>query len=363
MKLIGIDKFKKSPGLLDGHEFLFIVKSQDQIERRKRLTGQLRVGRIGRVKERPIADGLFVRCAFPLRDGDELTVKTSDTSMVFPEPRHIVPYRDGTYLLSEIGRVDLVDKAGRVLDCFTHPYFGFLHTVCMNSAKDRFLVVSSGYDAVFELDMKTKQETWSWFGWDHGFNPNEDGIYYMHTSEKAEKLIEQGFEALYVDPSHYNEQGLLTASRTTHPNAARYNPYKGDRTVIVSLGRKGRIIEIDMISKDHTVITDSLGPMPHGIRAHKRGWMVTDTTRGELWLTDRDFRLKTKIDFSGLGGKPDDVAGLEWVQQVVPVTDSLYMALDANRGLIVFDTQRRVYELIRVDDRWCVQDALFIQSD
>jgi hypothetical protein len=59
---IHICEFEASSGLLDPVEVLLVVKSQDQIQRRHRMLGQLQRGKIGRIQPRPIAEGLLVKC-------------------------------------------------------------------------------------------------------------------------------------------------------------------------------------------------------------------------------------------------------------------------------------------------------------
>jgi len=357
---IYLDEFEEANHLPEPLEVLLIIKSQDQIERRERMIEQFKKGKIGRVQPRPISEGLLVKCRLPPRQGTNVKAENFEQMSRFPEPRHIVPYSNGQYLLTEIGRVDLINEQGKILDSFTHPYFAFLHTVVLNQTQDRILVASPGYDSILELDINTKEETWSWFGWDHGFNPNEDGIYFTNTEEKAEVFQRQGHRAKYIDPREYNEQGLLTAARTTHPNAACYNPYNGEATVIVSLGRKGKIIEIDRQTGEFRVLLDSLSPMPHGIAPYGEGWTVTNTTRGEFWILDGRFNLLRQIIFNRLPDKPPEVLPYEWLQQVIAVSKHLFVGLDANRGIIVCDTAARCYSVFHADPNWCMQDMLIL---
>ena len=223
--MIYIDEFRKIDGCYEPLDILLVIKSVDQMVRRKRLLDQFKSGTIGRIKPRPISEGLLVKCQ--LSSGGDCTITADNAEYIrtFPEPRHIVAYGNNRFLLTEIGRVDLLDEEGRVLDVMLHPYFAFLHTLALDRSHNRLLVASPGYDAIIELDLTTKKEVWRWFGWDHGFNPNEEGVYFTTSREEAEELEEKGYSSRYIDPEEYNEQGLLTAARTTHPNGAVYNPY------------------------------------------------------------------------------------------------------------------------------------------
>jgi hypothetical protein len=227
----------------------------------------------------------------------------------------------------------------------------------LNCAHDRILVTSGGYDAILEIDMRTKAETWRWFGWDHGFNPNEENIYYTNTLEKAQQLKAKGYVAKYIDPAEYNEQGLVTAFRTTHPNVAFYNPYNSEETVIASLGY-GKIVEIDRSTSEYKVRVQIDVPVLHGIMPYDQGWMLTNTCKGEFWVLDKDFNPLKQYVFSKLPGKPENVGGWDWLQLVIPVSQGKFLGLDANRGIIICDTVKRCYEIFHPDPNWCLQDIL-----
>lgn len=335
-----------------------VVKSQDQAERRARMVEKLRRGeKIGRLAPRPIAEGLLLQCRVPTDGGRTLDVEDALSVTRFREPRHIFPWAENRFLLTEIGRVDVIDGRGEILDTFTHPYFAFLHSVTLDRNAGHMLVTSSGYDAILELDIRTKQESWRWFGWDHGFNPNDEGVYYANSPEKADSLREQGHTAEYIDPDDYSEQGLLTATRTTHPNVALYNPYTSESTIVACLGY-GQVVEIDRSTSEHRVVLSADVPVLHGLMPYRDGWIVTNTCAGELWVLGRDFDLLQRYDFRGLPGKPPEVGAGEWLQHVTPLAEGRFVALDANRGIIIVDVAAARYEILHPDPNWCIQDLL-----
>ncbi|MGD8329761.1 MAG: hypothetical protein PVJ49_10005 [Acidobacteriota bacterium] len=364
---VDISRFERRRVLLEPITVWLVIKSQDQLERRARMVNKLRSGeKIGRLAPRPVAEGLLLKYSLPpagttVPAGDAVLDVVGALAVTrLREPRHIYRCSDDRFLLTEIGRVDLIDGGGKILDTFTHPYFAFLHTVVLDGDRRHMLVTASGYDAILEIDVETKQESWSWFGWDHGFNPNDEGVWYTNTPTKAEELERQGHAARYIDPQHYNEQGLLTGTRTTHPNVALYNPYSDESTIVASLGY-GQVVEIDRAGGDHRVVVDAGVPVLHGLAPHGEGWMVTNTCRGELWLMDRHFNLTQSFDFTGLPGKPSGLGDIEWLQHVTPLADGLFACLDANRGIIVVDVNARRYEILRPDPDWCIQDLLVIE--
>ncbi len=331
---------------------LLVVKSQDQERRRARMLRRSNDGPLGRVEQRPIEEGLLVKCTLT---PSGIVVERTKT---FPEPRHLIPYRDG-YLLTVIDRVLQLSHNWEVLREYRDPHFAFLHTVALHPTAERMLIVSSGYDAVLELSLTTGERTWEWFAWDHGFNPSADGVYLASTPEKAAEYEAAGLPALYIDPAHYGPLGIVTAKRTAHPNAATYNPYTATPSVIISMAHKGSLYEVNQAGKKKHRCT--LHRMAHGIRPFADGWLVTDTTVGEAHILDQDFRARERIILSGLPKAPE-LAKHEWVQLVLPLpatgaTGHRFLCLDANRGLLIIDTERRTRSLLSPNPSWCIQDA------
>jgi hypothetical protein len=128
--------------------------------------------------------------------------------------------------------------------------------------------------------------------------------------------------------------------------------------VLVTLGHSGEIIEIDKNTKQLRVRLGWLDPMPHAISPYGRGWIVTNTLRGELWVLNRDFTLTEKFVTANLPGKVAEAGEHEWLQAVYPLSDTLFAGIDANRGLIVFDPTQREYAVVKCDENWCVQQVL-----
>jgi hypothetical protein len=95
---------------------------------------------------------------------------------------------------------------------------------------------------------------------------------------------------------------------------------------------------------------------------YAQGWMVTNTCRGEFWILDRDFNVVQQYIFRTIPGKPETVGEWDWLQLVVPISEGVFLGLDANRGMIVCDTIRRRYELFYPDPNWCLQDVLICRD-
>lgn len=355
-KTIDISEFEE-----DGIEFHrpihLIVKSQDQIERRARLVASLQQGKIGRVEHREIATGLWVQCV--LQKGTTLD-KNSCRTFEFREPRGLAPVGDGRYLLSDVNRVLLVDADANILKEYKHPFFAFLHSVSYDQASGKFLVVSSGYDCLIEMDLQGNL-CWEWYAWENGFNPTLEGVHLCRSAIEAERLRAEGKTATHIDPQKYMEYGLMTSQRSNHPNSGCYHPSNAN-LVLVTLGHSGEVIVIDKKNGSWKSVVSGLKAMPHGIQPYLNGWMVTNTLMGEFWLLDEDFNLTEKVITRNLPGKPRELGENEWLQATYPVGEGCFIALDANRGLIHIDQGAKRYRVYSTDESWCIHHLMMVES-
>lgn len=347
-RVIDVSNFDEGDTSFPGPVHL-IVKSQDQIERRARLVASLRQGKMGRMEHRDIATGLWVQCNL---QGNGTVNREASRTFEFREPRGLAPLGNGQFLLSDVNRVLLVNSDATILQVYTHPFFAFLHSVSFDKESQCFLVVSSGYDCLIEMDLGGNV-CWEWCAWEHGFNPTLEGIYLCRSGEEAARLEADGKEAFFVDPMRYQEYGLMTSQRSNHPNSGCHHP-SDSNLVLATLGHSGEVVEIDKRTGSWKPVVSGLKTMPHGIQPFGDGWMVTNTLMGEFWLLDGNFEVTDRIVTRNLPGKPEELGENEWLQAAYPVADGCFIGLDANRGLIHIDTGARRYRVFRVDDSWCV---------
>ncbi|MDY7109713.1 MAG: hypothetical protein SYC29_13845 [Planctomycetota bacterium] len=352
MKRIDVARFARSADVLAGTRWYLVVKSQDQLERRARMAASRRRGRFGRIEARPVAEGLLV-CG-ELREG----CFNRAWSRAFREPRHLRRLNASELLLTEINRLLRIDELGRVNRDYHHPFFAFLHTIDLHPSGERALIVSSGYDSVIELDLVTGEPTMHWIAWEHGFNPDESGTWLAARRQSYERYRAEGRTALLINPDEYGDQGLITARRSAHPNAAAYDPYDDHRSFIVSIGHTGDLHRAGPDTEGTVLLCSDLRQMPHGLRAYDSGWIITDTTRGEWRRMTSAFRTEAICSTAGLADKAPGTEALEWLQQVVVFDHDRVLALDANRGLIAIDLKAGRYTPYEVDPDWCVQDAM-----
>ena len=352
MEILNLTNFSLDTHFLEESQWLLVVKSQDQSIRRERLLKTLKGGRIGRTETRPTATGLLAKVI--LKHGKVDVVWTKE----FPEPRHIVRVDEKTLALTDVNGVNLITEDGCVESRITDELFAFLHSIdVMDGDRKTILVSSSGYDAVLEIDLCSMKRTFLWSAWAHGFNPDEDGNWLALTEDEYENLLRSGKRAVFVNPALYGEQGINTKFRSAHPNVAVYNRYKDCRTIIVSIGHEGGLYEVDRLTKNTELIFDKLSQMPHGLWPYNGGWIVSNTTKGEMWFLSRDFILERKVVLSDLGGKPKGVGPVEWLQNTKIVSGDVFLCLDANRGLIAVDIEKKKYNIYQPNVEWCIQDA------
>ena len=346
---------KVSEGNLENEEMLIVVKSQNQIARRERMIDSKRKKRYGRFKPSPTNIGLLVNAM--LKDGRVCVNWTRE----FREPRHIKKKANGNYLLTEVNRLNEINISGEVLKSYEHPFFGYLHSVDVKADGKHALLVSSGYDAIIEINLDTGNETWSWFAWDHGFNPSEDGTWYSISKNTHSDWLSQGKSSILIDPREYGEQGVTTANRVAHPNSAIYEYSCGETSILASLGHKGILARISMKDGSHEIMFDGLSNMAHGIFKNPgKRTCVTQTTRGEWLILNQNYEVESIYNFSTLAGKVAGSEDSEWNQQVVPLNENNAIAIDANRGIITLDILKKEYSIYDPDPNWCIQDALIV---
>jgi len=355
LSTIDINKFHRVDYIENRCAFFFVVKSQDQVERRKRMVESKKNGKFGRLKERDTAVGLLVKGMFERGKVGILWQKE------FREPRHICELSKGTFLLTEINKINEIDSKGRILREYWHPWFAFLHTIVVDEDKSQMLTVSSGYDMVMELNIQTGIETWRWSAWDNGFNPDDDGYYLASSKEKYLQYKTAGLRAILITPEDYDEHGLITSRRSAHPNMAVYDVYN-EGHILISIGHTGDIYRVGIANNRKVKVIDFLGQMPHGLGAYNGGWIVTDTTQARIYDLGKNFEIRNIWHLGNLPGKDDTVGDNEWVQNTLPLGVNQFLAIDSNRGLIHFDSAKLEYAVYEVNGNWCIQDIFILRE-
>lgn len=352
---INLQDFSLDPKLLNDSNWLFVVKSQDQTIRRNRLISKMQGGKFGRTESRPTAIGLLAKAQ--LSDGEAHLQWQKE----FHEPRHIIQLEENSYALTDVNSIKLIDGCGAVKQTLTDPLFAFLHSIQKHSVEqEKLLICSSGYDAIIETNVKSGQRSFLWAAWENGFNPDEDGNWLCLTSDYEKKIRQDGKNAILINPNLFGEQGINTKFRSAHPNVAVYNPYKKNTSMIVSIGHGGTLYEVSLDTFESKIVLNDLAEMPHGLCPYENGWLVTNTTKGEIWFLSHDFVPEKIISFEGLSGKPKELGEIEWIQNTKVTSNGVFLALDANRGLIAFDIVNEKINFFQPNLEWCLQDAIAV---
>lgn len=353
LKTIDLNSFGNTPDVMDGQKWVYIVKSCDQVARRQRMISAFKKGSVMGLDQRPVADGLLFEASF---SKGQLQV---NRSKAFREPRHIRAAPSGNgYWLTEIDRLLQLDDAYEVVREIRNDLFAFLHTIDFSADGKRALICSTGYDTLLEIDLQTGAEIYRWNAWSHGFNPDKENNWLTLDEREAEQYRQQGHNVKLVKPSQTNPHGTIMHHKTAHPNAAIYDVTDPD-AILVSIAWSGTIYSIDRKTGKTTPRTQ-LSAMPHGLAPYKDGWCVTDTTRGAWVRYSAGWQKTEDILSHNLPFKCAESEDREWLQQAMRVNDDQLLYLDANRGIIAADLQRKAYTCYLPDPNYCIQDALKI---
>jgi hypothetical protein len=170
---IDLSEFKKDSSFYGELNLLISIKSFDlqAIRSRYLSTKDKKSKRAGSFKRREVTEGGIA--GIHIKGGE---IKNQEVFLKVPEPRGI-DIKNNILAVSSENKVYIIHEHG--IEIIQDPWFSFIHTIDIRESK--VLVSSSGYDALFEYDYLTKQKTFEWFAWEHGFNHGLD-------AETGEKL-------------------------------------------------------------------------------------------------------------------------------------------------------------------------------
>lgn len=229
------------------------------------------------------------------------------------------------YLNSMYGnRILAFDRRLRVVDSISLGLMNDIHSVVKD--RGRFLVTSSGVDAVLEIGLDGDIE-WSWFAGDRAYRQNPKGFLPRVDKRKDYRTV----------PIH-------TMDQITHCNSAVPAVVAGRRVVLVSLFHQGEVIAVDYETLNHSVLVTGIGS-PHSIRRRRGGWLVSDSRSGGVVLLDDEFWVQHVVE-----------ADFDWVQDAVELEDGLLLIADANHSrLVEWDLARhRPRRQLEYPDEWKV---------
>tara|TARA_B100001741_G_C16548835_1_gene598255 strand:- start:978 stop:2087 length:1110 start_codon:yes stop_codon:yes gene_type:complete len=349
MKRIDISKFQRDSFFYGQIDLLLTVKSFDLQAIRKRYLESKKNKRSGSTQRRKPDFGGVV--SLSLHKGklfnDELLSQLK-------EPRGI-DFLNNKLAVSSEEKVFIITDKVQVLE---NDYFSYIHTVSFCPFDDnRLIVSSSGFDCIFEYDLKEFNLVWEWFAWENGFDMGKDPItnsdvLLTRDKEQAEKWHQEGKNFLLID--NPKTQSLPTAHRSAFINSVSYHMDK-ENLILATFFHVGKMMQIN--KKDNSVLTviDSM-QHPHGGKQSDTISLATSTNSGEIVL------IKDSIEYryytNELEGKPMELGEIEWLQNSILVDDFI-ITIDSNRtSFLIFSPDKGLYDIIPYNKDWAIQDIV-----
>ena len=166
------------------------------------------------------------------------------------------------------------------------------------------LVTSCGIDALLEFDLKGEL-IWSWWATEHGLDEAYGG---------GKRVIDK-----HEDHRLRNYPGRL---QTTHLNSAIIDPYDESK-ILTILFYQGQLARIDRMTGKHDIVVSGLSGAHH-VRPHSKGYMLSNSRRGEVLVYDRSFKRIERIR-----GTPRYFP-VKWVQDAMETPHGTLLIADCN---------------------------------
>jgi len=195
--------------------------------------------------------------------------------------------------LNDQGEIDLIIK---------HPLFSQMRS--LRRTKNGLLVTSSGIDAILEVNLQG-EIIWDWFATEQGYSTRYGG---------GERTIDRNFDHRTLCYS-----GKL---QTTHLNSAIVDPYDESK-ILTILFYQGKVVRIDRKTLSLEPVIENLNGAHH-IRSHSKGYMLSNSRKGETHIYDRNFQLLEII--SGT----NKLFPVKWVQDSIEQPWGSHLIADCN---------------------------------
>ena len=343
---INLKDFQRDHAFYGNIDIVATIKSFNlQAIRERYLKSQKNAsGRSGSVERRKVDKGGIV--SMSLKNG---ALTLNDEFRGIPEPRGIDLKKD-TFSFSAEKEVYILSPDGEK-KTISNPWFSYIHTVELNHDISKLLVSSSGFDIILEYDLDANTQTAEWLAWENGFDkavdPNSGKPFRL--TRNSELKSKKGYKVI-DDPEN---QVLPTAMRSAFINSVSY--CEDGKSVLATFFHEGAVFKIDLINGRSQKLLSGI-KKPHGGREIPGGFMATSTATGEVFL--RIDGSDRKIDFTHLPGKPDFLLDAEWLQNTIHLNNN-FITIDSNRtSFVIFNLQKRKYDVIPFDDNWAVQDLV-----
>lgn len=353
-RIENIQSWQQDSGFYPEVEVLLSIKSFDLQAIRKRYLAsrENKSGKGGSVERRAVSLGGLAQMRL---SSGKAELKSLVTDL--KEPRGLSSAGDRLAFSLE-NRVIVLDEKG--VHSFSDPWFSYIHTVAFHPQdKERILVSSSGFDALFEYNYPKVQKTWEWFAWEHGMNEahGSDGqtVYLTRDEEQAKKWKTQGLPTIHIaDPL---KDHLPTAQRAAFINTSSYH---SDGNILATLFHEGSVRKIMRASGESKIVLKGLKNPHGGFLIGDETILATNTGMGQLWInTKDDLRMYSG---EGLPFKAPEMGKAEWWQNAI-AWGRLFIVIDSNRNsLLILDPQNQKFDQLRFDANWAVQDLVVLKG-
>ncbi|MGR8951690.1 MAG: RHS repeat protein [Gammaproteobacteria bacterium] len=166
--------------------------------------------------------------------------------------------------LNDKGEIDLEIRS---------PLFSQLRS--LRRTENGLLVTSSGVDAILEVNF-AGEIIWSWWATESGYaNAYGGGV------RSIDKTMDHRLKCY---------SGKL---QTTHLNSAIVDPYDPGK-ILTILFYQGAVARIDKKSLSTDIVIEGLSGAHH-IRRHSKGYMLSNSRKGEVLIYDHGFQLIDRI--------------------------------------------------------------------
>lgn len=210
-----------------------------------------------------------------------------------PCPEDGTPADEHIVRLNEHGVIDLEIR---------HPWFSQLRSI--RRTEHGLLVTSSGVDAILEVSLDA-EILWSWWATEHGYDQAHGG-----GTRVIDKEIDHRLKCY---------PGRL---QTTHMNSAIVDPYDPSK-ILTILFYQGKVARIDRDSRKTEVVAENLAG-PHHIRSHSKGYMLSNSRKGQVVFFDRDFRVREAMLATNAWFP------VKWVQDAIETPFGSHLIADCN---------------------------------
>lgn len=250
---------------------------------------------------------------------------------------------------------------------YRNAWMAYLHTVDFSADRQRMLTISTGFDTIQEVDLRSQQRCWEWNAWDHGFTYSPRiGTHFVRSHHQAAELRKADPQAKVTvidDPTLLPREGLPTQETPLNLNGVFYGrhgellatAYHRPELFVIERNGDYRLINLDL-SHPHSFL-------PITMLGH-RGYMVANTGAGQLLLLDDEFQVTHRIDVASLPADGKKKRGFgEWLQTIslLDAQRGYFAAVDALReGIHLIDIPNRRRRFMATPPHWTIQTLVRI---